>query len=96
VHVRNLRENPACALHLEDGWRAVILAGTARQADPPGKDLARRLSAAYSRKYHERGYQPEPDSWDGPGAGGLLVFTPAKAMAWFDFPNDATRFHFEP
>ncbi len=95
VHVRNLQKNPACTLHLENGWRAVIIDGSSRQADPPGKELGGRLSAAFSRKYHERGYEPEPDAWEGPDAGGLLVFTPAKALAWFDFPNDATRFHFD-
>jgi hypothetical protein len=35
-----------------------------------------------------------PDSWEGPDAGGLRVFTPLKAIAWFDFPTDVTRFRF--
>ena len=26
--------------------------------------------------------------------GGLVRFTPIKAMAWFDFPTDVTRFSF--
>lgn len=94
VHVRDLARNPACALHLEDGWQAVIVDGTARPADPPGVELGARLAGAYRAKYRERGYEPKPDAWEGPGAGGLVVFTPAKAIAWFDFPTDITRFRF--
>ena len=30
----------------------------------------------------------------GVGAGGLVAFTPVKALAWFDFPTDVTRFRF--
>lgn len=93
VHVRNLVENQACTLHLEDGWKVVIVNGTARPADPPGPDLGARLSAAYA-KYREKGYEPKADAWEGQGAGGLVMFTPATALAWFDFPNDVTRFRF--
>lgn len=93
VHVRNLALNPACTLHLEDGWQAVIVDGTSRPADPPGVDLGARLARAYA-KYSDRGYEPKPDAWEGPGAGGLVVFTPTMAVAWFDFPTDVTRFRF--
>lgn len=94
VHVRNLSRNQACTLHLEDGWQAVIVEGTSWPADPPGIDLGARLAAAYAVKYGARGYKPEPDAWQGPGAGGLVMFSPTMAMAWFDFPSDATRFRF--
>ena len=94
-HAGNLRGNPACTLHLEDGWHAVIADGTSQPASPPGLELGGRLSAAFAEKYADRGYQPEPDAWEGPGAGGLAVFTPSKALAWFDFPKDVTRFRFE-
>jgi hypothetical protein len=94
VHVHNLAANPACALHLEDGWQSVILEGTSAPSPPPGPDLGARISAALTDKYGDRGYAPAPDAWEGPDAGGLLTFTPAKAMAWFDFPEDVTRFTF--
>lgn len=94
VHVRNLVSNPACVLHLEDGWQAVIVEGASAPAAPPGLTLGGRIAAAFAAKYGDKGYSPEPDAWEGPGAGGLLRFTPAKAMAWFDFPNDVTRFSF--
>lgn len=94
VHVRNLSRNQACTLHLEDGWQAVIVDGTSQAADPPGIDLGARLAGAYAVKYRDRGYEPKPDAWEGPGAGGLVVFNPTTAIAWFNFPADVTRFRF--
>ena len=94
IHAKNLTANPACVLHLEDGWKTVIVEGTSRRAQPPGPDLGSRIAAAFAEKYRAKGYAPEADAWDGADAGGLLQFTPIKAMAWFDFPKDVTRFTF--
>ena len=94
IHVTNLNKNQACVLHLEDGQQAVIVEGRSEAAAPPGLVFGGRLSHAMSEKYGEHGYSPGPDSWDGPDSGGLRVFTPVKAMAWFDFPTDVTRFRF--
>lgn len=94
VHVRNLVHNQACTLHLEDGWKAVIVDGSSQPAAPPGVDFGARLAAAFAGKYKDRGYEPGPDAWEGPASGGLRVLTPTKALAWFDFPADVTRFHF--
>lgn len=94
IHVRNLIENSACVLHLEDGREAVMVEGRSEAAAPPGPDAGARLAAAISAKYGKLGYAPQPDAWEGADAGGLRVFTPAKAMAWFEFPTDVTRFRF--
>ncbi len=94
IHVRNLAANPACVLHLEDGWQSVIVEGHSVPADPPGPELGARIAAGIGGKYAADGYEPGPDSWEGPDAGGLVRFTPTKAMAWFDFPTDMTRFTF--
>lgn len=94
LHAQNLTANSACVLHLEDGRHAVILEGRSDAADPPGLDFGSLLSAEFSRKYEALGYSPGPDSWEGADSGGLQVFTPVKAMAWFDFPADVTRFRF--
>ena len=94
VHARNAEADPACVLHLEDGWQAVVIEGESHRAAPPGPSLGPRLAAALAAKYAERGYTPSPDAWDGPDVGGLRVLTPLKAMAWFDFPHDVTRFRF--
>ncbi len=94
VHVRNLDHNSSCALHLEDGTRAVILEGAAGPVTEPPLSFRQRLAAEMARKYGRDGYTPEPDSWTGPDAGGLCRFVPQKAMAWTAFPNDVTRFSF--
>ncbi len=94
VHARNLRNRPACTLHLESGAEAVILDGRSRPADPPGAELGARLSAEFCRKYADHGYSPAADAWEGEQSGGLVVFTPDKGLAWFEFPTDVTRFRF--
>lgn len=94
IHVRNLDENSACVLHLEDGRQAVIVEGRSEAALPPGLERGSRLATEFLAKYAELGYSPEPDSWEGPDAGGLRVFIPVKGMAWFNFPTDVTRFRF--
>ena len=94
LHARNVAARGDCVLHLEDGWQAVIVEGTAAPADPPGLELGGRIAGEMRRKYGEKGYEPEPDAWEGEAAGGLVRFTPVKAMAWFDFPDDVTRFRF--
>ena len=92
-HARNVEVNPVCSLHLESGSEVVILEGTsvATRADPD--TLGPRLAEAFG-KYHLAGYEPGPDSWAGEGGGGLRVFRPRTALAWFHFPTDATRFRF--
>ncbi len=94
VHAQNLATNPGCVLHLENGREAVMVEGLSEAADQPGPEFGGRLAAEFSEKYSELGYSPTADSWEGPDSGGLRVFTPVKAMAWFDFPGDVTRFRF--
>lgn len=60
----------------------------------PRPELGGRLATAFADKYRDRGYEPQPDAWEGPHAGGLVVFTATKGLAWFDFPSDVTRFRF--
>lgn len=93
VHTRNTEQNPAVTLTLESGTEAVIVEGdsTAARADPEG--LGARLSEAFG-KYHGEGYSPGPDSWSAEDGGGLRVITPTRALAWFAFPTDCTRFRF--
>lgn len=95
-HVRNLAENPACALHLESGTDVVILEGSSRPSAPIGRDLGGRLSARFVHSYGDRGYAPPPDAWSDGHAGGMRIFTPRTGFAWADFPADVTRFHFAP
>ncbi|QUR69953.1 pyridoxamine 5'-phosphate oxidase family protein [Mycobacterium spongiae] len=91
-HVRNLHHNPACTLTLESATEVVIVEGVsaATRADPA--DLGARLATAFS-KYHPD-YAPGPDSWADAEGGGLRLITPKRALAWFQFPKDCTRFVF--
>lgn len=93
-HVQNLTAAPDCVLHLESGTEVVIVEGISEIAAPPGLELGTRLSEAMTSKYGDLGYSPEPDSWEGTDSGGLRVLTPRKALAWFEFPADMTRFRF--
>ena len=92
-HARNLARNPACSLNLESGTEAVIVEGESRPARAPAESLGERLAAAFE-KYHAFGYRPAADAWAGEDGGGLRVLTPRRALAWFSFPTDATRFTF--
>ncbi len=92
-HTRNVEQNPAVTLTLESGTEVVIVEGdsVATRAEPD--PLGARLSEAFT-KYQASGYAPGPDAWAGVDGGGLRVITPRRAMAWFSFPTDCTRFRF--
>jgi hypothetical protein len=92
-HTRNVERNPAVTLTLESGTEVVIVEGEshATRAEPEG--LGAALAEAFG-KYRDSGYTPGPDSWSGADGGGLRVITPRRAMAWFSFPTDCTRFTF--
>ncbi len=89
-HARNLAENPYVAMSLENGREAVIVEGRSRPVRA-NEAVGARIADAFS-KYHQLGYHPNADSWSAPDGGGLRVISPDRAMAWFDFPADCTRF----
>ena len=66
----------------------IVLHGDAVELRAPDRSLAARLSEASVRKY---GYGPKPEAY---GAGGTYVFRPQWALAWTQFPKDATRWRF--
>jgi hypothetical protein len=91
-HARNIAENPNVSVHLESGDEAIILDGTARAHPKPAPELGEKLARAYSAKYGDLGYAPEPDQWDN---GGLYEVTPYTALAWTKFTDDPTKFTLE-
>ncbi|TNM68520.1 pyridoxamine 5'-phosphate oxidase [Streptomyces sp. NP160] len=93
VHARNLATNPACTLNLESGAQAVVVEGESRSARADADGLGARLAGAFV-KYHDAGYSPGADAWAGEDGGGLRVLVPRRALAWFSFPTDCTRFTF--
>lgn len=90
-HARNVSHNPQVALSLENGQEAVIVEGVSQAVRASAAGLGTRLAAAFG-KYHALDYAPTADSWAGEHGGGLRVLTPERAMAWFSFPTDCTRF----
>lgn len=95
VHAENLTKDPRMVLHLESGEHAVVLEGEARPSEPITGEFGRHLSEQFATKYRQKGYEPTPDAWSGEDAGGMVVFRPSKALAWFSFPEDVTRFRFD-
>ncbi|MEA2703982.1 MAG: hypothetical protein QOD63_1927 [Actinomycetota bacterium] len=83
---RNLRTNPAVAVHLHSGEEVVIIEGTARTA-VPGAKLFADLQDAYRPKYD--GYFPM-------SAENLFAVLPTVVFAWDlgDFPASMTRWQF--
>ncbi|MDO5739687.1 MAG: pyridoxamine 5'-phosphate oxidase family protein [Ornithinimicrobium sp.] len=93
-HTRNVEKNPAVTLTLESGTQVVIVEGESHATRAEPDDLGQKLSEAFG-KYADLDYAPGADSWSGRDGGGLRVITPHRAMAWFTFPQDCTRFTFE-
>jgi hypothetical protein len=91
-HARNVERNPACTLTLESGTQVVIVEGTSKSARADADGLGRTLCTAFEK--YAPDYSPGPDSWAGDDGGGLRVIVPSRALAWFAFPSDCTRFTF--
>ena len=92
VHARNAERNPACTLTLESGTEVVIVEGRSMATRAEAKGMGARLAAAFAKYAPE--YQPEADSWSDEHGGGLRMLVPERALAWFSFPTDCTRFSF--
>jgi nitroimidazol reductase NimA-like FMN-containing flavoprotein (pyridoxamine 5'-phosphate oxidase superfamily) len=90
-HAKNIMQNPHVTLHLESGYKAVILEGQSKPAGKPTPELAVRLAEMMGKKYASQGYTPKPDQWD---EGGLYVFTPQQCLAWTSFYENPTKFKF--
>ena len=91
-HVRNVEANPACTLTLESGTQVVIVDGQSQATRADAAGLGTRLSEAFAKYRPE--YAPEADSWADEAGAGLRVIRPHRALAWFAFPHDCTRFEF--
>lgn len=88
-HAQNIAQNPHVVVHLESGEDVVIVEGVAKESTRPTADLAAEIARAYTEKYAERGYAPEPDQWD---QGGLFEIELRTVIAWTQFTEDPTRF----
>jgi nitroimidazol reductase NimA-like FMN-containing flavoprotein (pyridoxamine 5'-phosphate oxidase superfamily) len=86
---RNLAENPAVCVHLESGSDVIILHGDVQELRAPDRSLVTRLIDISEKKY---GYAPKPEDYEAPGT---CVLRPRWALAWKQFPKDATRWSFQ-
>lgn len=91
-HSRNIVTNPHVSLHLESGYKVVIMEGTSTPSEKPSAEFAKQLSEVITKKYASQGYSPKPNQWD---EGGLYVFTPRQCLAWTTFYENPTKFIFE-
>ena len=85
---RNLAANPEVVVHLESGDEVAIVEG--RVEPLTGGDLLERFVDGYERKY---GIKIEP----GARTEGIFTVRPRVAFAWreADYPDSATRWHFD-
>ena len=83
VWFRNLQQNPAVSIHLDDSMKAVVLDGEV-VAKTPDAHLADLLAKASKQKY----------GWEGDMQAEMWTFAPARGVAWNLLFEDATRFRF--
>ncbi len=83
--VRNLDENSAISVHTEDAEKVVILEGDAVKLtdETTDREYLDRIDAAYESKYGVEHGTP------------VFAVRPERALAWSDYPNDATRWRFD-
>jgi nitroimidazol reductase NimA-like FMN-containing flavoprotein (pyridoxamine 5'-phosphate oxidase superfamily) len=91
-HARNIAKNQHVVVHLESGEDVLIVEGVAKASGKPAIELALQIAQAYSEKYADRGYAPQPDQWN---EGGLFEIQPRTIIAWTQFTDDPTRFILE-
>ena len=53
-------QNPHVTIHLESGYKVIILEGQSKPAGKPEPDFALRLAEAMGKKYSSQGYTPKP------------------------------------
>ena len=92
-HARNIAQNPSVILHLEDGSDVVIVEGQAKELYNLAIEIREVIAGAYSAKYAELGYSPEPHYWE---KGGIFEINIQTAVAWTTFNVDPTKFVFAP
>jgi hypothetical protein len=90
-HAKNIAKNPYISLHLEDGNDVVIVNGKVVELKHSSLDLREKIAKAYTEKYAELGYSPQPSYWE---EGGLYMLSIETALAWTSFTEDPTKFVF--
>lgn len=89
---KNLAQNPAAVVTVEQGNDAIILEGNAERVHELGDHLTQRLLDGYAKYIESHGYTAEAANW---ADGGIWRVRPRKVLAWSQYPTDATRWTFE-
>ena len=74
-HAKNITQNPFVSLHLEDGSDVVIVNGRVVELERSPLELREQIAKAYTNKYAELGYSPQPSFWEN---GGLYISNSRK------------------
>jgi nitroimidazol reductase NimA-like FMN-containing flavoprotein (pyridoxamine 5'-phosphate oxidase superfamily) len=90
VHHRNLRTNPAVAMHIGGETDAVIVEGSAQNVVPP-RELAQKLADITNEKYKHYGMENTAETYDR----GIWTLRAERVVAWNLLFEDATRFTFD-
>jgi nitroimidazol reductase NimA-like FMN-containing flavoprotein (pyridoxamine 5'-phosphate oxidase superfamily) len=90
VHNRNLEHNPAVAVHIGDGMKAIVMEGEAEVLHPRGQ-AAQRLADANNTKYAHYGMNTKAETYT---KRGTLAVRARRVIAWNVLFEDATRFTF--
>jgi hypothetical protein len=87
---RDLAANPACTVHLEDGWECVIVEGRADIITDP--EVRETFCVAYNNKYDWSLHLTEAGVGDDEGADGpMFLVRPERAYGWPGNIARATR-----
>lgn len=87
--VRELADNPHCAIHLDGIDDVIIVDGMAEVLTGIGDELAGRLAAASNAKFPE--YRMKADFYKQNGA---IAIRLRSVVTWTDISKDPTRFRF--
>lgn len=85
---RNLAQNSAVSIGVEEHTEVVIVEGFAQEARDVDGQLAQQIADAFAAKYT---YRPDSEAWR---AGGLYRVAPRIVLGWAAFPSTATKWIF--
>ncbi|HWL64413.1 MAG TPA: pyridoxamine 5'-phosphate oxidase family protein [Actinomycetota bacterium] len=90
VHNHNLETNPAIAMHIGDGMKAIMVEGESHFVKPP-QEIAEQLAEISNRKYAHYGMNNTPETYT---ERGIWALKARRVIAWNVLFEDATRFVF--
>ena len=90
VHNRNIDKNPAAAMHIGDGMKAIIVEGDSRFVKT-SQETGQKLAEINNVKYAHYGMNSTAETYT---QGGTWALKATRVIAWNLLFEDATRFVF--